>query len=159
MTIQNIVQKVFEYYESLGVLEVTPTTLPDTQPTDPVLANMFVYENNGRTSDQTWRTEQISVNDCFLKNMNLFRYIVNIDIDEVIVPTNKTGPTWTEMMEVLESVTDNQACWKNLCFYAPRFSLDFTSCFSQLELGDFGTPGFLMSCFLNFLKASLRTYT
>ena len=63
---------MFEYYESLGVLEVTPTTLPDTQPTDPVLANMFVYENNGRTSDQTWRTEQISVNDCFLKNMNLF---------------------------------------------------------------------------------------
>ena len=101
---------MFEYYESLGVLEVTPTTLPDTQPTDPMLANMFVYENNGRTSDQTWRTEQISVNDCFLKNMNLFRYIVNIDIDEVIVPTNETGPTWVKMMEILENVTEKEAC-------------------------------------------------
>ena len=116
LTIQIIVQKVFEYYESLGVLEVTQTTLPDTQPTDPMLANMFVYENNGRTSDQTWRTEQISVNDCFLKNMNIYRYIVNFDIDEVIVPTNKT---WKEMMEVLENVTDNQVCLKILVFMLP----------------------------------------
>ena len=97
--------QVFDYYESLGVMEVTPTTLPDTQPTDPALANMFAY--NGGIYDQKMRTEQISVNDCFLKNMNIYRYIVNFDIDEVIVPTNKT---WKEMMEVLENVTDNQAC-------------------------------------------------
>ena len=97
--------QVFDYYESLGVMEVTPTTLPDTQPTDPALANMFAY--NGGNYDQKMRTEQISVNDCFLKNMNIYRYIVNFDIDEVIVPTNKT---WKEMMEVLENVTDNQAC-------------------------------------------------
>ena len=107
---------MFEYYESLGVLEVTPTTLPDTQPTDPVLVNMFLYEPSGRNEDQRMRTEQISVNDCFLKNMNIYRYIVNIDIDEVIVPTNKTGSTWLEMFEVLENITDNQACLKIFIF-------------------------------------------
>ena len=107
---------MFDYYESLGVMEVTPTTLPDSQPTDPVLANMFVY--NGGHYDQKMRTEQISVNDCFLKNMNIYRYIVNFDVDEVIVPTNNTGSTWLEMMEVLENITDNQAC----CFYDPRSS-------------------------------------
>ena len=97
---------MFDYYESLGVLEVTPTTLPDTQPNDPVLSNMFVNENKHA---QTWRTEQIPVNDCFLKNMNIYKYIANFDIDEVIMPTNKTGPTWVHIMEVLENVTKNEA--------------------------------------------------
>ena len=97
------------YYQSQGVLEVTLTSLPDTQPNDPVLTNMFMYQA-GDPHVQTWRNEPISVNDCFLKNMNMFRYIVNIDNDEVIVPTNQTGPTWVEMMEVLENVTEKEAC-------------------------------------------------
>ena len=101
------------------MMEVTPTTLPDTQPTDPVLANMFLYEPNGRNEDQKRRTEQISVNDCFLKNMNIYKYIVNFDIDEVIVPTNQTGSTWVQMMEVLGNVTDNQACLKIFVFMIP----------------------------------------
>ena len=99
----------------MGVLEVTPTTLPGTQPNDPLLTNMFVYEHTTVYDDptvQTWRTEQVSVNDCFFKNMNLYRYIVNIDIDEVIVPTNKTGPTWMEMMEALEKITVNEVSYK-----------------------------------------------
>ena len=100
----------------MGVLEVTPTTLPGTQPNDPLLTNMFVYEHNEFYDDptvQTWRTEQIAVNDCFFKNMNMYKYIVNIDIDEVIVPTNKTGSTWIEMMEALEKITKNEASYKD----------------------------------------------
>ena len=100
--------EVFDYYESLGVLEVTLTTLPDAQPNDPVLTNMLMYQA-GDPHVQLWRNEPISVNDCFLKNMNMYRYIVNIDTDEVIVPGNKTGPTWVEMMEATEKVTKNKA--------------------------------------------------
>ena len=107
---------MFDYYESLDVLEVTKTTLPDTQPNDPVLTNMFMYQA-GNPHLQLWRNEPISVNDCYLKNMNMFRYIVNFDNDEMIVPTNETGPTWVEMMEVLENVTKNQACQKNFPSY------------------------------------------
>ena len=128
---------MFDYYESLGVLEVTPTTLPATQPNDPALSHMFVYEHSPGDDKQTWRTEKISINDCFLKNMNIYKYIVNIDIDEVIVPTKETGPTWLEMMEVLEDVTENEACGKN----APRSSYIVTTVFSLLEIGDFGTLG------------------
>ena len=100
----------------MGVLEVTPTTLPGTQPDDPLLTNMFVYEHNEGYDDptvQTWRTEQVSVNDCFFKNMNMYKYIVNIDIDEVIVPTNKTGSTWIKMMEALEKITVNEVSYKD----------------------------------------------
>ena len=102
---------MFDYYESLGVLEVSLTTLPATQPNDPVLTNIFMKEHSGPTNDffvQQWRTEQVPVNDCFLKNMNMYSYIVNIDTDEVIVPTKKTGPTWVQMMKALEDVTDKE---------------------------------------------------
>ena len=100
---------MFDYYESLGVLEVTLTSLPDTQPNDPVLTNMLMYQARD-PHVQIWRDETISVNDCFLKNMNMYRYIVNIDNDEVIVPDNNTGATWVEMMEVVENITKNEAC-------------------------------------------------
>ena len=102
---------MFDYYESLGVLEVTLTSLPDTQPNDPVLTNMLMYQARD-PHVQLWRNEPISVNDCFLKNMNMYRYIVNIDNDEVIVPDNKTGATWVEMMEVVENITENEACYE-----------------------------------------------
>ena len=95
------------------MLEVTLITLPDTQPNDPVLTNMLMYQA-GNPHVQLWRNEPISVNDCFLKNMNMYRYIVNIDTDEVIVPSNKTGPTWVEMMEATENVTKNQAIIINI---------------------------------------------
>ena len=127
--------QVFDYYESLGVLEVTLTSLPDTQPNDPVLTNMLMYQARD-PHVQLWRNEPISVNDCFLKNMNMYRYIVNIDNDEVIVPDNKTGATWVEMMEVVENITKNEACSGESKNVDQFISLLM---FSRSELGDLGT--------------------
>ena len=126
---------MFDYYESLGVLEVTLTSLPDTQPNDPVLTNMLMYQARD-PHVQIWRDETISVNDCFLKNMNKYRYIVNIDNDEVIVPDNKTGATWVEMMEVVENITKNEACSGESKNVDQFISLLM---FSRSELGDLGT--------------------
>ena len=116
-TKDNILQ-VFEYYESLGVLEVSQTTMPYTQPNDPLLTNIYVKERAVGGKDpyvQKTRTEQVPINDCYLRNMNMYKYIVNIDIDEVIVPTNKTGPTWVEMMQVLEDVTASEVMLEESC--------------------------------------------
>ena len=126
---------MFDYYESLGVLEVTLTSLPDTQPNDPVLTNMLMYQARD-PHVQIWRDETISVNDCFLKNMNKYRYIVNIDNDEVIVPDNNTGATWVEMMEVVENITKNEACSGESKNVDQFISLLM---FSRSELGDLGT--------------------
>ena len=126
---------MFDYYESLGVLEVTLTSLPDSQPNDPVLTNMLMYQARD-PHVQLWRNEPISVNDCFLKNMNMYRYIVNIDNDEVIVPDNNTGATWVEMMEVVENITKNEACSGESKNVDQFISLLM---FSRSELGDLGT--------------------
>ena len=124
---------MFDYYESLGVLEVTLTSLPDTQPNDPVLTNMFMYQA-GNPNVQLWRNEPISVNDCFLKNMHMYSYIVNIDTDEVIVPTKKTGPTWVQMMEVLEDVTAKEVNQK-ICHSSFITSLLNMTCLVNWNVG------------------------
>ena len=133
---------MFDYYESLGVLEVTLTTLPDTQPNDPVLTNMFMYQA-GDPHVQLWRNEPISVNDCFLKNMNMYRYIVNIDTDEVIVPSNEAGPTWVEMMESLEKVTKNQARGKIITTVSKRRHYLYCLGSWNLVFPEFLVPGWL----------------
>ena len=131
---------MFDYYKSLGVLEVTQTSLPDTQPNDPVLTNMFMYQA-GNPHLQLWRNEPISVNDCYLKNMNMYSYIVNIDTDEVIVPNKKIGPTWVHMMEALENVADKEVNSVFTHHSLPLHHYD-VSMSSQLERGVSGTHGF-----------------
>ena len=53
-----------------------------------------------------WGNQRLSVNDCFLRNMHKYKYIANIDDDEIILPQNATS--WPEMMEVVEKMSQNE---------------------------------------------------
>ena len=94
---------------SLGVLEVIRISLAGGQPNDPALTNMFMYEH-GQPHLQHWRNEALSVNDCFFRNMDEYKYIVNIDNDEMILSLNHTN--WDEMMEDLEKETVNKVLYE-----------------------------------------------
>ena len=96
---KHVLIKVLEYYESLGVLEMTRITLPGVQPNDPVLTNTFLYQNQENRAV----IELLIFNDCFLRNMQKYRYIANIDDDEIFVPQNVS--TWSEMIELIENKT------------------------------------------------------
>ena len=86
---------------------MTPITLPGSQPNDPLLTNLFMYDSDHEDPvRQLWRNEHISVNDCFLKNIHKYKYIVNIDNDEIILPLNETN--WYDMMAVVEQETKNK---------------------------------------------------
>ena len=78
---------------------MTKITLAGTQPNDPVLTNMFIYQGPNQFSRHS-ANERLSVNDCFLRNMQKYKYIANIDNDEVIVP--QFVSTWSEMMKEVE---------------------------------------------------------
>ena len=93
---------MFDYYKSLGVLEVSMTSLPDSQPNHPVLTNLWMYKHNDPHL-QLWRDEPISVNDCILRNMNQFQYIANIDNDEMIIPEEHSD--WIDLLEGLGNDT------------------------------------------------------
>ena len=78
---------------------MTKITLAGTQPNDPVLTNMFLYQSKNYFN-HLHGNERLSVNDCFLRNMHKYKYIANLDNDEVIVP--QFVSTWSEMMKEVE---------------------------------------------------------
>ena len=82
---------------------MTRITLAGTQPNDPVLTNMFLYQKNmhKNTYNHLYGNERLSVNDCFLRNMQKYKYIANIDNDEVIVPQYVS--TWSKMMQQVKN--------------------------------------------------------
>ena len=128
------ITKVFEYYKSLGVLEFSEITLPGSLPNDPVLTNLWMfdpddpYNDNHDPYNQVWRNEEISVNDCFLKNANKYKYIINKDMDEMIVPLKEND--YHEMMEMLEEITRNNVRTSNhLSIYPVSSILYVFRCF------------------------------
>ena len=90
---------------------MTKITLAGTQPNDPVLTNMFMYQSPN-PHKHLWGNERLSVNDCFLRNMQKYKYIANIDNDEVIMP--RTVSTWSKMIELIKENTKNKV--KQFCF-------------------------------------------
>ena len=85
---------------------MTKITLAGTQPNDPVLTNMFMYQSRN-PFNHLYGNERLSVNDCFLRNMHKYKYIANIDNDEVIVP--QFVSTWSEMMKKIKYKYKDQA--------------------------------------------------
>ncbi|KAF5292071.1 hypothetical protein FQR65_LT11337 [Abscondita terminalis] len=75
------ISKVFKYYEDLGRVEAKSVM--------------------NRVQD-----EVISLNDCLYKHMHEYKYLVVVDIDEVIVPLN--GSTWNDLMDHLERTLDKE---------------------------------------------------
>ena len=66
------------------------------------------YNKKHDPHNQVWRNEEISVNDCFLKNANKYKYIINKDMDEMIVPLKEIS--YHEMMEMIEEITKIKVC-------------------------------------------------
>ena len=60
-----IIGQVLEHYSSLGLVDVTPISLPGYQPNLPVLQHMYLKSklNNKR------QNELIPYNDCLYRNM------------------------------------------------------------------------------------------
>ena len=77
-------------------------TLSGSQPNNPVQINKFIYER--KNLEQKRANERLSINDCFLRNMQKYKYIACIDIDEIIVPKNMSK--LSEMMEQVEGKTN-----------------------------------------------------
>ena len=92
-------------------MEFSEITLPGSLPNDPVLTNLWMfdpddpYNDNHDPYNQVWRNEEISVNDCFLKNIHNYKYIANIDNDEIIMSNHSD---WIELISELEDTTDPQ---------------------------------------------------
>ncbi|KAK4877832.1 hypothetical protein RN001_010338 [Aquatica leii] len=90
------VSKVLKYYEDRGRVEVVPLTLPAGQPNTMFWQHIYL-ENQVM---EKFQGEIIPYNDCFYKHMYEYKYVVLVDIDEVIVPLNRS--TWRELLSYLQ---------------------------------------------------------
>ncbi|XP_014227498.1 uncharacterized protein LOC106652859 [Trichogramma pretiosum] len=87
------VSKVLQHYERLGRVHVTPLTLPGHQPNVPGFQHLYLTKKTNHKR----QNELIPYNDCLYKHMYEFKYIVLLDVDEVIMPVRDA--TWRELMD------------------------------------------------------------
>ncbi|XP_041971724.1 uncharacterized protein LOC121727796 isoform X1 [Aricia agestis] len=86
------ITKVLDYYAELGVVEVTPITLPGGQPNLPGLQHMYLKKKTTHKRQM----ELIPYNDCLYRHMYRYRWLALLDIDEVIVPLEDAD--WSSLM-------------------------------------------------------------
>lgn len=80
--LSNNTHKVLNYYKSKRNLEVIPLSLPSGNPNEPLERSTFLKAKR----PQKRRHELLPYNDCFYSHIHTHRYVLIIDIDEVIVP-------------------------------------------------------------------------
>jgi len=73
------ITKVLDHYQRLGKVEVTPLTLPGSQPNIPGFQHMYLTKKVNHKR----QNELIPYNDCLYKNLYLYEYIALLDVDEV----------------------------------------------------------------------------
>ena len=95
-------KKVINYYAEKGIVELTKTSLAGNQPNEPIQQYKYL-------KDHLWLQRYNLagfLNDCFYRNIYRYKYIVNLDIDEIIV-SRKPGQTWNDLIPQLEKKKAN----------------------------------------------------
>ncbi|KAK8400303.1 hypothetical protein O3P69_003179 [Scylla paramamosain] len=87
------ITKVLKFYESQGKVVLKSLTLAGEQPIIRGLVELYLNTKVMHKLQQ----EVIPYNDCLYRNMNLYKFIVLIDTDEVIMP--RTVPGWKELLK------------------------------------------------------------
>ena len=93
------VRKVFDFYSKKGILDVRKFTFPG----DPNFRNSSYLKKH---LHPLRIDAHVVLNDCLYRNIHRYKFIVNTDIDEVIIP-RELGHTWIDMMKSSLSMYEN----------------------------------------------------
>lgn len=77
--------KTLRYYEKRGIVQIEMMTQPK-------------LPSRAESLTQWLQLQMISLTDCFYKHMHEYDFISPLDIDEIIMPTNKEDMNWKDMM-------------------------------------------------------------
>ncbi|KAM3724671.1 Beta-1,4-galactosyltransferase galt-1 [Dirofilaria immitis] len=86
-------QKVLNYYSKQGTITVIPINLPGKSPNQAYIRSRFIWRNR----QQKRRHELIPYNDCFYRHIDTHKFILILDIDEVIIPLKHEN--WSAMLD------------------------------------------------------------
>ncbi|CAL4130393.1 unnamed protein product, partial [Meganyctiphanes norvegica] len=102
-TVHSNISKVLKHYVDIGRLSVTPITLPGNASNDPILRHQYLDEKVWMGGKFVYINqilhEKIPMNDCFYRNINLYKYVAIMDLDEIIIA--RKVQTWKEMMNIV----------------------------------------------------------
>lgn len=95
------VDKVLDYYTTTKNVEVTPLSLVDGASNSPYLQSIYIRNH----FYEQVLPEVIAFNDCMYKHLQEFKFVLTIDTDEVIIPTN--GTNWIDLINTIykENIT------------------------------------------------------
>ncbi|KAK2723065.1 uncharacterized protein LOC136034378 [Artemia franciscana] len=125
-------KQLLEKYTESGSIDMLPITIPGRVPN-----TYFMRKELFDATVRAWVHEIVPINDCYFRNMNIYQYVLVIDIDELIVP--KKHRTLTEM---INSISNS---FTSLSFSEVYFWSNNTKCIE-------GT-----SCDLYYFQRTLRS--
>ncbi|KIH57100.1 hypothetical protein ANCDUO_12709 [Ancylostoma duodenale] len=96
-TVSKQVQRVLDHFEQQGKLVQIPLTLPGHSPNLPLVRSEYIARNR----QQKRRHELIPYNDCLYRHISTHRYILILDIDELIVPLQHDD--YADLLATIES--------------------------------------------------------
>ncbi|XP_016949372.1 uncharacterized protein LOC108024105 [Drosophila biarmipes] len=88
------VQRVLDYYQRTGYLELRPLTLANGMPRLRHYQHMLLQQRK----QEKRLNELIPYNDCFYRNLYRHDYLVNVDVDEVIMPLGENR-NWHQLVQ------------------------------------------------------------
>ncbi|XP_063879434.1 uncharacterized protein LOC135110749 [Scylla paramamosain] len=109
--------KVLKHYISRGQIDVKKFSLPGELPNVPALQEMFFRKYD----PVRCAPENLVYNDCLYRNINRFKFVTAMDIDEVIMP--KTRSSWKEIMESVAPgvLSSKDHKWSSFAHYMVYF--------------------------------------
>lgn len=102
--------RTLKYYEAQGVVQLETTTYPEA----------IQFE----TLTLRRKTEVASLTDCLYKHMYEYEYLIALDFDELILPTDPGVRTWKDLLSRQSNLTENLQDFDFLFTRASMFLLD-----------------------------------
>lgn len=98
LSIHPNMNRVKQFYTSSKFLTWDKYTLPGDQPNDdPITQANYVYNN----VPNEILNDQIRLYDCVYQTMNIYKYLIIMDMDELIIPIRHH--TWRELLKNIEN--------------------------------------------------------
>ncbi|XP_078502237.1 uncharacterized protein LOC144756353 [Lissotriton helveticus] len=88
------IERLLQYYVAEGIVEVVPW------PIEKYLTPANAWHHSMDAKDIGYYGQLVTLNDCMYRNMYRSKYVILIDLDEIILPFKH--PDWTSMMEGLQ---------------------------------------------------------
>ncbi|XP_045194660.2 uncharacterized protein LOC123550296 [Mercenaria mercenaria] len=90
------VEEVFEYYSKRKLTEVVQWRLP-------MGAHTFSRTNN--PIEMNYFGQTAALNDCLFRNKQFSEFVVNLDLDEFLVPHSENARSWYEIIREMENAS------------------------------------------------------